>query len=119
MTILSKYSSKGLIYQLTMKSLLILFISCTVSIYGSIQHPASSQKMKDYLLAKEIYSVADSAYDKCLAICLHCYQDPQSFYHCANVQCPSLQNANFPPHFDEDCVFLSSSNMQLKESLVN
>ncbi|CAH8665250.1 hypothetical protein MS3_00004318 [Schistosoma haematobium] len=119
MTILFKYFSKRLIYPLTMKTLLVLFIYYTFSIHGSIQHAALGQPMKDSSLAKEVYFRTDSGYNKCLAICLYCYRDQKSFYDCANVQCPLLQDADFPPHFDEDCVLLSSLSMKLKESLIH
>ncbi|CAH8642184.1 unnamed protein product [Schistosoma bovis] len=119
MTILFKYFSNRLIYPLTMKTLLVLFIYYTFSIHGSIQHAALGQPMKDSSLAKEVYFRTDSGYNKCLAICLYCYRDQKSFYDCANVQCPLLQDADFPPHFDEDCVLLSSLSMKLKESLIH
>lgn len=75
MTILFKYFSKRLIYPLTMKTLLVLFIYYTFSIHGSIQHAALGQPMKDSSLAKEVYFRTDSGYNKCLAICLYCYRD--------------------------------------------
>ncbi|KAK4475165.1 hypothetical protein MN116_002248 [Schistosoma mekongi] len=109
------YSMNGLIYQLTMKTLLILVIYCyIVLIHGSVQHGTLSQPMKDYLLAKETYLTTDSAYFKCLAVCLHCYHD-KLFNQCANVLCPSLQDFEFPQDFDKDCLLFSSLTMKLKE----
>ncbi|TNN20124.1 hypothetical protein EWB00_005473 [Schistosoma japonicum] len=113
---LFSYSTNALIYQITMKTLIILVIYCyIVSIHGSVQHGTLSQPIKDYLLAKETYLKADSAYYKCLAICLYCYHDQKSFYQCANVQCPLLQDFDFPPNFDEDCELLLPLNMKFKE----
>ncbi|CAH8650596.1 unnamed protein product [Heterobilharzia americana] len=111
--------SKGLLYELFIESLFIILLCYTISTHGSVQHPSLSQPLKDDLLAEEIYFKADSAYHKCLAICLYCYENQKSFHHCANIQCPLLQDADFPPNFDKDCVLFASLDMKLKGNMLH
>ncbi|CAH8875397.1 unnamed protein product [Trichobilharzia szidati] len=59
----------------------------------------------DYELAYDIYTNSDSIVDKCLAICLYCHHDKNTFDQCANNRCQQLENVFFPKHFDKDCLF--------------